>query len=88
MAFGRAADWSEPAGKRRTTLRWFLGALALLFTACALTILLHNIMCLRYEFEFEHIAVLMAVMGILGLERGLRTNQPDTGRHVSFGACC
>src|SRR5262249_20586017 len=42
-----------------------------LFVICAVTLCLHNSMCVRYEVEFTHNLVLLAVIGILALERGL-----------------
>jgi len=67
--------WRRRPAEERSVLRWFLWAVALLFGICALTISLHNSMCLRYEVEFTHTLVLLAVIGILSLERAL-ASQP------------
>ena len=63
--------WRSRSAEGRSTLRWFVAAVVLLFGICALTIILHDSMCLRYEVEFTHELVLLAVIGILGLERAL-----------------
>jgi len=76
--------WRGRSVEERSTLRWFLGAVALLFGICALTIGLHNSMCLRYEVEFAHVLVLLAVIGILGLERAL-AGQPIWRRAARCG---
>ena len=49
----------------------FLSAAFLLFGTCALTLCLYFAACLRYELEFVPALVLLAVIGILGLERAL-----------------
>ena len=52
-------------------LRWFLTAVALLFGTSALIVGLYYYTCVRYEVEFLPALVLLAVVGILGLERTL-----------------
>jgi tetratricopeptide (TPR) repeat protein len=71
LALAVPLAWRSRPAEARSTLRWFVGAVALLFGICALTICLFSIMCLRYEVEFAHALVLLAVIGILGLERAL-----------------
>jgi tetratricopeptide (TPR) repeat protein len=71
LALAAPLAWKNRSAEARSTLRWFIGAVALLCGVCALTINLYSIMCLRYELEFAHAFVLLAVIGILGLERAL-----------------
>jgi len=52
-------------------LRWFLVAVALLFGMCALPIVLHDSVCMRYEMELASPLVLLAAAGVFGLERAL-----------------
>jgi tetratricopeptide (TPR) repeat protein len=63
--------WRSRIGEARSTLRWFLAAIALFFGTCAVSLSLHFSMCLRYELEFTFPLVWLAVAGILGLERTL-----------------
>ena len=49
----------------------FLGAVAVLFGMCALPLVFHDSMCLRYELEYASPLVLLAVVGVLGVERAL-----------------
>jgi predicted negative regulator of RcsB-dependent stress response len=55
----------------RSTLRWFIASVALLFAICALMIGLFCWACIRYAVDFVPALVLLAVFGILGLERVL-----------------
>jgi hypothetical protein len=59
---------SDQAG---SILRWFVGATALLFVMCALTLEFYCSSSFRYEMDFLPALVLLAVIGILGLERAL-----------------
>jgi len=61
---GRFAD-------ARSALGGFLLAVALMFGTCALTLSLFFASCVRYQMEFVPTLVLLAVAGILGLERAL-----------------
>jgi tetratricopeptide (TPR) repeat protein len=63
--------WRDRSVETGSALRWFLAAVTLLFGTGALTMGLHNSACIRYELEFAQPLVLLAVMGILGLERTL-----------------
>ncbi len=76
--------WRRGPAEDRSTLRWFLWAVALVFGMSAFTIGLHNVMCLRYEVEFTHPLVLLAVIGILGVEQAL-AGQPAWRRAVRCG---
>jgi len=58
-------------GQTQSPLAWLATALFLLFATCTLTLGLHDSLSLRYEIEITHWLVLLAVMGIFGLERRL-----------------
>ena len=84
LALAVPLAWHGPLAESRSTLRWFLGAVVLLFAVCALTIGLHNSMCLRYELEFVDALLLLAAIGILGLERVL-AHRPLWRRTARWG---
>jgi Flp pilus assembly protein TadD len=63
--------WRNRSAESRIMLRWFLAAVAWLFGTCALVLGFHNSGCIRYNLDFAPTLVLLAVMGILGLERAL-----------------
>ena len=63
--------WRGRAAEARTVLRGFVAAVALLFVACASVLCLFYLNCIRYEVEFLPTLVLLAVLGILGVERTL-----------------
>jgi hypothetical protein len=58
-------------GQMHPPLRRFILALALLFGTCALTMCLFRAACFRYQVEFLPALVLLAVIGILSLDRSL-----------------
>ena len=72
---------SEPAGG---VLRWFVTAVALLSGICALTVGLFYGACARYEVDFLPTLVLLAVVGILSVERAL-TDRPVRRRALRWG---
>jgi tetratricopeptide (TPR) repeat protein len=65
-------------------LRRFVMALAMLFGICALTLGLFFAACVRYEVDFLPTLALLAVVGILGLERAL-ADRPVWRRAVRWG---
>ena len=69
-----------------SVLRWFVAAVFLLFVICALTICLFFAASSRYELDFLPALMLLAVMGILGLERAL-VGLPVWRRIVRWGWC-
>jgi Flp pilus assembly protein TadD len=75
LALAVPLAWRSRSAEASSALRWFLAAVTLLFGTCALTIGLHNSACIRYELEFAHPLVLLAVIGILGLERALASQR-------------
>jgi Flp pilus assembly protein TadD len=76
--------WRSRPAEARSLLRCFLGALALLFGMCALTLCLYDAMQQRYELEFTAPLVCLAVIGILALERAL-AGQPVWRRAARCG---
>jgi tetratricopeptide (TPR) repeat protein len=63
--------WRGRAAEARTALRGFVAAVAMLFVACASVLCLFYLNCIRYEVDFLPALVLLAVIGILGVERAL-----------------
>ncbi len=68
-----AAPLAGRGWSRQTALvlRWFVTAVALLFGTCVLPALFFISTTIRYEVEFLPVLVLLAVVGILSLERAL-----------------
>ena len=71
LALAVPLAWRGRSGQARSMLRWFVGAVALFFWIGALTLGLYCCTCSRYEVEFLPALLLLAVVGILGLERAL-----------------
>jgi tetratricopeptide (TPR) repeat protein len=71
LALAAPLVWRGRSLEARMVLRWFVLAVTLLFGTSALMIGLHNSGCVRYEWEFVQPLMLLAVMGIWGLERAL-----------------
>jgi len=67
--------WRDRSPESRFVLHGFVTAVVLLFGICALTICLFSAASVRYEVEFLPALLLLAVTGILGLERAL-AHQP------------
>ncbi|MGD1083255.1 MAG: tetratricopeptide repeat protein [Verrucomicrobiota bacterium] len=84
LALAAPLAWRGRSGEARLILRWFLGAVALLFGAGALVLCLHDSMALRYELEYASPLVLLAVIGILALERAL-AGRPAWRRAARWG---
>jgi tetratricopeptide (TPR) repeat protein len=84
LALAAPLAWRGRSAEERSMLRGFLGAVALLFGMCALPLCLHDSMCLRYELEYASPLVLLAVIGILALERAL-ASQPAWRRAARCG---
>ncbi|MGD0058242.1 MAG: tetratricopeptide repeat protein [Verrucomicrobiia bacterium] len=76
--------WRRRVGPAESGLRWFVIAVAVLFGMCALTLGLYYFVALRYEVEFLPALVLLAVIGILSLERALAC-QPLWRRVARWG---
>jgi tetratricopeptide (TPR) repeat protein len=71
LALAAPLAWRGRSAEARCILRGFLAAVALLSGICALTIGLFFGACFRYEVDFLPTLVLLAVVGILGLEHVL-----------------
>jgi tetratricopeptide (TPR) repeat protein len=67
-----------------SVLRWFVAAVFFLFVICGLTICLFAYASSRYELDFLPALMLLAVMGIFGLERAL-AGSPVWRRIVRWG---
>jgi len=81
-----AAPWAwrgRPVGEV-SVLRWFVAAIFLLFVMCALTICLFCAADHRFELDFLPALILLAVIGILGLERAL-VGSPVWRRFARWG---
>jgi tetratricopeptide (TPR) repeat protein len=71
LALALPLAWRGRSAEARSGLRWFLGAVALLFGTCVGVLSLHNSMSPRYEMEFASPLVFLAVIGVLAVERVL-----------------
>jgi len=88
LALAAPLAWQGRSAEARCILRGFLAAVALLSGICALTVGLFFGACVRYEVDFLPTLVLLAVVGILGLERALAPTSESGlgGRPVWRGA--
>jgi tetratricopeptide (TPR) repeat protein len=75
LALAAPMAWRDRAGAARSAVRGLAMAFLVLFGTSALTLGLHNSMNLRYEVEYAIPLVWLAVLGILGLERGTLVGQ-------------
>jgi tetratricopeptide (TPR) repeat protein len=71
LALAVPLAWRKQPAEARSNLCCFFWAVALLIGICALTLGLHDSMCLRYEVEFAAPLVFLAAVGVLALERAL-----------------
>jgi tetratricopeptide (TPR) repeat protein len=71
LALAVPLAWRGRSGPAASILRWFVMTVALLFGICALTLGPCIGANFRYEVEFLPALVLLAVIGIFGLERAL-----------------
>ena len=71
LALAGPLAWGRRSAEARSSLCGFLTAVTLLFGFCALTLCLFFAVSIRYEVEFLPALVLLAVIGILSLERAL-----------------
>jgi tetratricopeptide (TPR) repeat protein len=91
LALAAPLAWRNRSGQGGSILRWFVAAAALLFGICALTIGTFMAADMRYAVDFLPALVLLAVVGILGLERARATpgawlaGQPVWRRLVRWG---
>jgi tetratricopeptide (TPR) repeat protein len=92
LALAVPLAWQNRSERAGSTLRWFVTAVVLLFGTCALTVGLFWSASFRYEVDFLPALLLLAVIGILGLERALAPTsesgqacQPVWRRAVRWG---
>ncbi len=71
LALAVPLAWRNRPGQTGSPLRWFVMAVGLLFGICALTLGLFTSVIFRYEVDFLPALLLLAVVGVLGLERAL-----------------
>jgi tetratricopeptide (TPR) repeat protein len=71
LALAAPLAWRRRLPESRSTLHCFLAVMALLFWTCAMTVGFFFFACIRYEVDFLPALVLLAVVGILGVERAL-----------------
>ncbi|MGA2139968.1 MAG: tetratricopeptide repeat protein [Verrucomicrobiia bacterium] len=71
LALAVPLAWRGRSAEAGAVLRWFITAATLLFGTCALTLGFFWAAISRYEVEFLPALLLLAVVGILGLERAL-----------------
>ena len=84
LALAVPLAWRDRSGQAASLLRWFVTAVALLFGICALTVDLFWSASFRYEVDFLPTLLLLAVVGILGLERAL-ADRPVRRRATRYG---
>ena len=73
MAAAAPLAWRGRMPGEHSILRLFIAALAVLFGIFALTLCLYSCAGLRYQVDFVPVLVLLAVCGVLGLERAMVT---------------
>ena len=71
LALAAPLAWRNRPGQSASALRWFLIAAALLFGTSALALEFYCSTAFRYEVDFLPALILLALIGILGLERAL-----------------
>jgi len=84
LALAGPLAWRKRSAEARSVLGGFLAVVAVLFGICALTLCLFFATCTRYEAEFLSALVLLAVVGILSVERAL-TPTSKLGRAMRWG---
>jgi tetratricopeptide (TPR) repeat protein len=86
LALAAPLAWRGRPGEEVSALRWFVTAVFLLFTICALTLCLFFSGSTSYELDFLPALLLLAVIGILGLERAV-AGTPVWRRIARWGWC-
>jgi Flp pilus assembly protein TadD len=71
LALAAPLAWRNRPAQEGWRLRGFLAAVAWLFGTCAFTLFLFFAACIRYQEDFVPALMLLAVVGIFGLERTL-----------------
>ncbi len=86
LALAAPLAWRGRPVEQGSGLRWFVAAVFLLFVISAMTLCLFFSASARYETDFLPALMLLAVIGILGLERAL-THSP-IWRFIARGGWC
>jgi Flp pilus assembly protein TadD len=84
LALAAPLAWRKRLPEASSILRCFLTVVALLFWICAMTVGFFFFVCIRYEVDFLPALMLLAVVGILGVERAL-DDQPFWRCTVRWG---
>jgi tetratricopeptide (TPR) repeat protein len=71
LALAVPLAWRRRSAESGAILRWFVIAAALLFGTSALTMSFFSAGCIRYQVEFLPALVVLAVIGILSLDRAV-----------------
>jgi hypothetical protein len=71
LALAVPLAWRSQSARAGSLFRWFVATVCLLFLTSVLTVGLFYYTSVRYEVEFLPALLLLAVMGIFGLERAL-----------------
>jgi len=82
LALAAPLTWRGRLGPSTAILGWFLAAVALLFGICVMVIGLYGCAMVRYEVDFLPSLLLLAVVGILQVERAL-ANRPRIWRNAA-----
>ncbi len=86
LALAAPLAWRSRSGQAGSILRWFVTAVALLFGICASTVGTFFDADMRYAVDFLPALVLLAVVGILGLERAGPGPGLEVGASLGVGA--
>jgi tetratricopeptide (TPR) repeat protein len=84
LALAAPLAWRDREGQQVAALRWFVIAVAMLLGMCVVLLLFYCGADIRYEVDFLPAMVLVAVIGIFGLERVL-ADRPFHRRLVRWG---
>ncbi|MGD1020186.1 MAG: tetratricopeptide repeat protein [Verrucomicrobiia bacterium] len=71
LALAAPLAWRKRSLETRSRLRWFVAIVAVFFVICAGIFCLYYYSARRFEIEFLPAMVLLATIGVLGLERAL-----------------
>ena len=84
MGLAAPLAWRGRTDPARSVLRWFVVAVALQSGLCALTLGLYCTSAARYEADFLPALVLLAIVGVMGLERAVApvADSAQTGKRV------
>jgi tetratricopeptide (TPR) repeat protein len=86
LALAVPLAWRGRAMEESSALRWFVAVVFLLFLICALTMCLFFAASSRYQLEFLPALMLLAMIGIFGLEHALAGS--PVWRCIARGSWC